>query len=304
MKTEDRYASAQAFIEVSRQGSFTKAAEVLRLDNSSVSRRISALEKRLGVRLLQRSTRRVALTDAGRRYYEECVRLLQEWAEVDELMRSQTNSPRGVLRIALPNTFGRSVVMPLIPQFLRRFPMIDVDLRFADEYQDLILGGIDVAIRIGELSDSRFVARRLGVNHRFLGASPDYLQQAGVPRKPEQLRSHSCLNFSPLSSGGVWQLREGARAVSVAVAGRLQANDIEVVFRAALAGLGIGILADFVARDALAKGRLVRVLPLYRFAETGIFAVYPAGNFLPGKTRCFVDFFAAALAERQTQLPS
>lgn len=290
MKTEDRYAAVQAFVEVFRLGSFAKGAEALRVDNSSVSRRIASLEKRLGVVLFQRSTRRVTPTDAGRRYYAECVRLLQEWAYADELVRNENDRPSGLLRIALPNAFGRAVVVPLMPGFLRLYPALNVDLRFSDEYQDLILSGSDIAVRVGALSDSRLVARRLGVNHRFLAASPDYLEQAGTPTKVEQLREHSCLNFSPLSSGSTWKLWRGGRPVSVAVGGRLRADDIEAVYRGALAGLGIAILADFVAHEALARRQLIRVLPQYAVSDTEIYALYPAGRFLPAKTRCFVDY--------------
>ncbi|MBA2673999.1 LysR family transcriptional regulator, partial [Ramlibacter sp.] len=182
MKQADRLAGMQAFVETARRGSFVAAAEALDLDVSSVSRRVTALERRLGARLLQRSTRSLSLTQAGKDYFERGARLLAQMAALDESVLEQQHRVGGLLRLALPNAFGRGVVLPALPRFLAAHPEIDLDLHFSDAYVDIVGQGFDLALRIGALESSGLAARRLGAYRRFLCASPAYLAAAGTPR--------------------------------------------------------------------------------------------------------------------------
>lgn len=284
MKNEDRFSAIAAFVETARRGSFVQAAAALQVNVSSVSRRVGALERRLGVRLVQRSTRRLSLTQAGQAYFEHGSRLLAQWAQLDEAIGEQESVPRGLLRVALPGAFGRMVVLPTLPAFLSRYPEIDLDLHFSDAYVDLVGQGFDVAVRIGELKDSGLVARRLGVYKRFLCASPAYLKGTGTPSHPRDLAAHRCLNFSQ-TTGPAWQLSGPGGAVTVDLNCRVRANDVEASYVAAVHGFGIAVLADFVARRAVEEGLLVPVLTRWKFPQGRIHVVHASARYLPARVR-------------------
>ena len=289
MKNEDRFSAIEAFLETAKRGSFVQAAQALEVNVSSVSRRVSALERRLGVRLVQRSTRRVSLTQAGQAYFEQGSRLLAQWAQLDEAIGEHEGAPRGLLRVALPNAFGRMVVLPTLPTFLNRYPEIDLDLHFSDAYADLVGQGFDVAVRIGELKDSGLVARKLGVYRRFLCASPAYLERAGTPSRPRDLASHRCLNFSPITTGPTWQLSGPGGPVMIDLNCRVRANDVEATYVSALHGFGIAVLAGFVAQRAIEEGLLVPVLARWKFSQASIYAVHASAKYLPARVRAFSD---------------
>lgn len=295
MRPYDRIAGLQALVETARRGSFVAAAHALEVDVSVVSRRVSGLERRLGVRLIQRSTRRLHLTDAGRAYVERGAALLDELAALDDAVADGQGTARGLLRIAVPNAFGRCVVLPALTPFMHAHPMIDVDLHFSDAYVDLVGQGFDLALRIGTLPSSGLVARKLGAYRRFLAASPAYLDAAGVPAHPADLAQHRCLQFAPLAGGAVWALERLAERCTVDVGWRLRSSDVFASHHAAVAGLGIAATADFVAAQALRSGQLVPVLADWRFADAAVHAVHAAGSYVPLRARAFIDHMAQAL---------
>jgi DNA-binding transcriptional LysR family regulator len=295
MKNQDRLAGLQAFLETAKRGTFVAAASALDINVSSVSRRISELERRLGVQLMQRTTRSISLTQAGREYYQRGAELLAQLDQLDASVESVHRQPRGLLKLALPNGFGRDVVLPALPEFLKRHPDIDVDLHFSDAFVDIVGLGFDLAVRIGELKESGLVARKLAVYRRFLCASPAYLKAAGVPRKPDDLSAHRCLNFSPIAASASWQLIGSGGAVTVEVDCRLRANDVHACHVAAVHGLGIAVTADFVAAKAIGEGKLVQVLPRWKFADAQIYAVYPSARHVPARVRAFHEHLAATI---------
>lgn len=290
MKAEDRFAQMSAFVETLRHASFASAAKALSLSPSAVSRRVLSLERRLGTRLLYRSTRHLKPTEAGELYFAECTRLLAELEDVDGVLSDKEGGPHGRLRMTVPDAFGRLCMLKVLPQFLKQYPGVDIDLELSDTYTNLVREGMDLAVRIGELTDSSLVARRLATSRRMLCASPDYLRERGEPTVPQELENHSCLGFSLLVSNNIWPLSRGQETVRVAVKGRMRANHAEALYFAALEGLGIALLSDFIAARSLERGHLALVLPQWSISEVGIYAVYPGGRQVPRKVRAMIDF--------------
>lgn len=282
------------FVNVVESGSFSGAARTLNLSKSAVSKTVSRLEESLGTRLLNRTTRKLSLTEAGRAYYEGCRRMLNEAEAASQAVYRLNDAPRGTLRVNLPMSFGILQVAPLLPAFLERYPEINLDAAFEDRVVDLVEEGYDLAIRIGVLADSSLIARRLAPNRRILCAAPAYLERCGAPQSPESLAAHSCLLYSYQASGDTWQLNgpEGER--SVRVNGRVRLNNGEAIRCAAVAGLGIAYLPTFIAGADLQAGRLVAVLPEWIDGGLGaVHAVYPAGRHLSPKVRVFIDYLAS-----------
>lgn len=292
----DRYEQLNAFIEVARSQSFVQAARHLERHVSAVSRAVGALENRLGVRLLQRTTRRVTLSDAGREYFKRCEALLGELEGADAEVREQAAALRGTLRVSAATGAGQSLIGPIVPEFLAAHPQVTLDLRLSNRYVDLIEEGFDVALRVGTLAaDSRLVVRRLAPTRRVLLASPGYLQRRGSPRTPQQLAEHPCLVLDIGARPRRWELQRGRTALAVDVAGPLYSNNSFVLLTACLAGAGIGLLPATVATADVRRGELSRVLPAWSSTEQGIYAVYPSARFIPAKVRAFVEFVAARL---------
>lgn len=297
MKTADRFSELQAFIAAAQRLSFVAAADSLDVPPSIFSRRIAALEARLGVRLFHRTTRQVALTEAGHIYYRSCAHLLGDLEEADAAVSTLHASPQGTLRVHLPVTFGKLHVSPHLPELMDRFPEMSIDLTMSDHMVDLIEHRVDVAIRIGELSDSSIVARVLAPNRRVLCASPAYLERYGIPRTPADLRGHNCLNFSHLVEGDVWRFIGPDGEQAVTISGRLRANNTEVLRDAALGHCGIALLATFIVGSHLRNGDLQLVLGDFPLPPTNIHAIYPNREFVSAKVKAFVDFFAAKFAK-------
>ena len=297
MPPDDRLGLISAFVNVAQRLNFKAAAKDLAITPSSLSRRVSRLEAELGVRLLQRNTRRVALTEAGQRYRDDCLRILAALADADAAVGRHAGAPTGLLRVSAPVAFGRLHIGPLLPRFFERYPQLRIDLDLTDRYIDLIAEQIDVAIRIGRLADSRLVARKLAANRRVLCAAPDYLKRSGRPATPAELAGHSCLNFSMLQTGDVWSLQSDAEQVAVPVTGLLRANNAEVLHDAVLGGCGIALLAEFIVAGSLRAGRLVTLLDDWWLPETNIYAVYPQARLLPEKVRAFVGFLQRRFGE-------
>ncbi len=287
-----------AFLAVAEARSFTTAARSLGRDASVLSRRVGALEARLGVRLLERTTRRVTPTEAGTRLRERMRDALAAMEEAEAEAAQAGASAKGVLRLALPAAFGRMWVAPLLPAFLAAHPDVAIEADYADRYVDLIAEGFDVAVRLGELRDGRLVARRLALARRLVCAAPAYLEARGRPGHPEDLRRHACLGFTGQASHPVWRLCRGDGVVAVRAAGPLLANDAQSLVAAALAGAGVMICADWLVAPELAQGRLVPLLDDWTVeGGSAVSLVRPSAQFTPGKTRAFVDWIAGRLAQ-------
>ena len=286
----DRLSEIATFVEVARQRSFVRAAEHLQVNVSAVSRAVAALETRLGVRLLQRSTRRVGLTEAGGAHLPRCEALLAELAEAEAAVSARHSALQGSLRVSGPSGLGLVHLVPLLPDFLRRHPQLALDFDMSNRFVDLIEEGYDLAIRVGTLRDSRLAARRLGSNRRVLVAAPAYLREHGAPKHPRNIAAHSCLILDLGLHAETWNLVDRNARHGVRVAGPLRSNNAIAVRDASVAGLGIALLPRFAVLDELASGRLIQVLPRWTTAEQGIYAVYPSHRLIPAKVRAFVDF--------------
>jgi DNA-binding transcriptional LysR family regulator len=280
------------FASVAELGSFSAAAQALGLSKSAVSKQVSQLEARLGARLLQRTTRRLSLTEAGRALLARGQRVAAELDGVEADLGAVTGPPRGLLRVSAPMSFGQRHLAPLLPGFLAAYPAVQIELDLTDRVVDLIGERFDAAVRVGRLPDSTLVARRIAPARRVVCAAPAYLAKHGVPRTPAALREHACLDYTYLAAPGGWPFGNGRRTRRIAVQGPLSSNNGEVLREAALAGLGIALLPTFIVGDDLRAGRLRSLLAAYECWDAAIFVVYPATRHLAPKLRAFVDFFA------------
>ena len=280
------------FVKVVAAGSLSAAARELGSSPAVMSRRLAALESRLGVRLVNRTTRTLNLTVEGSRYYEACTRVLADIQEADAEVAAGRVEPRGALKVALPASFGHQHVAPLIPKFAERYPKVELALSLSDRNVNVMDEGFDVAVCIADLRDSSLAARRLAPNRRVVCASPAYLAAHGTPRTPEDLAKHSCLVVSDFTANWEYKTRDG-RSTSVRVQGRYACDNWEVLRQWALAGLGIALKSTWDVYRQLEDGSLVVLLPEYTFhSDVAIYAVYPHRRFLPAKTRVFIEFLA------------
>lgn len=291
----DRFNAMQAFQEVAERGSLTAVAERLGVSKSVVSKQISQLEQHLGVRLLNRTTRRVRLTEAGSRYYERCRQILGDLADLELAMQAVHERPSGQLRVTVPVSFGESHLAPLLPDFLAAYPEISVDITFDDRHIDLVGNGIDAAVRISQLGDSSLIARRLSSSPIRLCAAPDYLARAGRPSEPADLAHHNCLVYAYAPHTSEWQLTDpDGQTHRVPVRGNLRANNGAALLEAGVHGTGLILVPEFIAGEAIADGRLQRVLPDHDAGELGIYIVYPYTRHVSARLRAFIDYLATA----------
>lgn len=290
----DHLGSVQLFIRVVECGSFSRAARELKMTQPTVTKRIAALEARFGVRLLNRSTRSMRVTEAGEAYYQRCKAIQREVEAADDLVTAVRDGLSGTLRIAATVGFGRRVVMPLALEFMRANPGLRLDLQFDDRMVDLLEHGIDVAIRLGRLADSSLGSRFLGMNPWIVVASPDYLARRGLPQQPADLARHDCIVYSNVQGDHRWNFSgEDGDAVEVLVSGPLRVNNLSCVIAAALEGVGVAILPQYVANRWLTEGRLAPILPAHRLRPQEIHAVYPSPRFVPAKVTAWVDHLQA-----------
>lgn len=293
---DNRIGEMQVFSRVAETGSFSEAARVLRMTPSTVSKLVARVEARLGVRLVERSTRRLALTAEGALYRERCQALLADLDAVERELAQGAAAAGGRVRVNASVALGTLGLEPLLPAFWQAYPNIVVDLSLSDEVVDLYLDRTDIAFRVGPLPDSGMMARRIGVARRMIVASPAYLARRGTPRSAEDLAEHNCLGFNFRRAAPVWPFREGGRMVERAAPGTLLANNGETVRRMALAGAGIARLGDYHARADLATGRLIELLAdVVEPDEEPIHAVYLGGPRLPHRVRVFLDFVVPPL---------
>ncbi|MDA1099691.1 MAG: LysR family transcriptional regulator [Proteobacteria bacterium] len=289
----DNLSEMAVFAKVVQQSSFTAAAQALGLSKSAVSKQIGRLEDRLGARLLNRTTRKLSLTEVGAVFYEACARIVEAAQAAADEVGSMAAVPRGRLRVNAPMTFGTLHLGPIIADFLQTHDQIDLDLVLDDRFSDLVQEGFDVAIRIAALIDSSLIVRRLAPSRAVLCAAPDYLRRHGTPEKPEDLRQHNCFGYLYRASGTDWALNGTKGPVSIPLRGNLRANNGEVLRDAAVAGAGIVALPSFIVGKDLRAGTLVEFLPECVPQTHAIYAAYPHRRHLAPKVRAFVDFLAA-----------
>src|SRR5919109_1107749 len=275
------------FVKVLQAGSFSRAAKLLGMPNSTVSAKVSALEKRLGVTLLQRTTRRLRPTQAGEAYFQRSVRALEELQAAENELEGARGEPYGRLRLTAPVEVGHSIVPALVHRYLEMHPQMELELIVTNRVLDLVSDGIDLAVRAGELKDSGLIARRFELGHFGLWASPEYLAKHGAPRHPKELTRHQCLRFTRFKNGGL-RLTNGKETVSVPFQGRLTADDFETIRALAIRGLAIAFLPSFLCAEEAKQDKLVRVLPEWRGEKVSVSLVYPAQRFVPAKVGAFI----------------
>jgi DNA-binding transcriptional LysR family regulator len=287
----DRMASMAAFTKVVGVGSFSAAAREMQVSQAQVTKQVQELESWLGARLLNRTTRRLSLTEVGTAFYERAARILEAIEEAKDAASALQTMPRGRLRINAPVSFGLLHLAPAITEFLQRFPDVSVEMLVNDRVVDLLEGEFDVGVRIGRLRDSSLIARRIVPIRLAVCAAPDYLARHGVPNTPDDLRNHNCLEYTYFETRGEWRLlNPKGDEIVVPVSGRYLANNADVLRTTAIAGGGVILMPTFIIGDDLRAGRLVRLLPDYPPPEQGLHALYPPGRHLSAKVRSFVDF--------------
>ncbi len=276
------------FVAVVENGSFSQAADKLGISKSAVSKRITQLENQLGVRLLNRTTRRLSLTEAGERYFSHAALALACANDAEDAATQLQNEPQGRLRINVPMAFGRLHIAPLIPEFLKRYPGIHIDLVMDDGPVNLVEGRFDAAIRAGDLPDSTLIARKLMPLHSVLCASQEYTDRHGKPVLPNELAEHNCLLYS--WSASEWTFFIDGKQETVSVSGNYSVNNSEALREALLQGTGIGRLPTFIAGPDLRSGKLVQLLGSYKMPSKSLYSVFPQREHLPAKVRAFLDF--------------
>jgi len=291
----DTLASMRVFATVVEAGSFAGAARRLDLSRAMVSKHMAQLEGRLGARLLNRTTRRLSLTESGSVYFSHCQQILKDLEEAELAATRLTASPRGTLRVAAPLEFGMMHIGPLLPDYLALYPDIRLDFSLENRLVDLVEEGFDVAIRLGAMPETGLIARKLATDGFVVCAAPHYLQRHGVPRVPADLARHSCLHYTGLATGTEWRFigRDGEHAVRME--GKLHANNADLLRSAALGGAGIIVVPRFLVGADIRAKRLQTLLTEYKTKELGIYVLYPSRKYLSAKVRSFIDFLVSRL---------
>ncbi len=290
----NRWEGLDEFVAVAECGQFTAAAERLGLSSSQVSRQIARLEERLQTRLFYRSTRRVALTEAGQTFLQHCQRLQDAREEALRAVGDLSSEPKGLLRMTCAVAYGERFIVPLVTDFMVQHPQLRVDIELTNRTLDLLHDGLDLAIRLGRLQDSRLVAARLAPRQMYLCAAPDYLQRYGRPHSLSELSQHNCL----IGSSDLWSFQASGRDASVRVQGNWRCNSGQAVLEAALRGIGLCQLPDYYVLAHLRSGALVSLLDNQQPPDTAVWAIYPQQRHLSPKVRQLVDFLKQGLAQR------
>jgi DNA-binding transcriptional LysR family regulator len=282
------------FVEVARALSFTRASKASGIPIATLSRRVASMEKRVGVRLFARTTRRLALTDPGGRYLERCERIVQEAAAAQEVLKEAAERLTGHLRLSMPVEFGLTLIAPIIDEFARRYPDITVDADLSSRPANFVDENIDVSIRLGEVRDPSLIVRRLGSAARLFYASSSYLARYGAPRDPKDLGKHECILQSYMAQPGIWRLVSGKKSVDVNVRGRFSTNNVSMTLKFAEQGHGIAALSPPIARAAYDSGAVRQVLTDWSFPPAPVQAVMTS-RLVPVRVRAFVDYLASRL---------
>lgn len=295
----DRLTGLQIFVRVVESGSFSKAAREFGLTQPTATKHVAALEQRFGIRLLNRNSRAVSLTEAGAAYYDKCRSVLRQLEEAEQFGDARQTELSGLLRVGTSLTFGSQVMAPLIIEFMQLHPKLKVDLDHDDRYVDLIACGIDVAIRLGTLADSTLGGRFLGVNLWRMVAAPGYLAHRGTPQTPAELKGHELLVYKTAQGDDVWRLRSTAgERVPVALDPRLRSNNLSTLLEAARAGMGITLLPHYVASAAIAAGDLVVLMCDYTLPDQEIHAIFPSPKLVPAKVTTLIAFLQSRFGPR------
>ena len=281
------------FARVVQAKGFSEAARRMGASKSRISKAITKLERSLGARLLNRSTRGLSLTEAGAAFYEHCNRIIEEAEQATQVVGQLHSEPRGVLKVTTSVAFGTLHVAPALPEFLARYPDVGIDMTITDRIVDLVEEGYDIAIRIVREPPLNFVARELAPMRRVVCATPEYFARNGVPNTPDDLRQHNCLHYTHFSAQGEWHFTGPHGDISVPLSGDLRINDDEAFSQAVLGGLGVALLPTFIIGEQIQSGRLQTVLSDYVPLERRIYAVYMQSIHLPAKVRAFIDFLRA-----------
>jgi len=290
--------SMEVFRRVAEAGSFSAVARETAMSQSTVSKHIAALEQRLGTKLLNRSTRQLNLTEAGKEYYHYCVRILNDFQEAEASVGKGKILPTGSLRLSSTAPFGRKFIIPMLADFLSKYPDITIDYLMEDRYIDLVKEGVDLAIRVGPLEDSSLIARKIGTSRRVVVANSAYLIKHGFPKTPTDLEQHDCLTYSLLKSPNDWFFTSAQHGdESVRVSGKFKASSNEALVEAALAGLGVATLCDWHVDEHVKRGRLTVLLKNYELTLYDINAVYPERRFVPQKVKRFIDYLRASFKQ-------
>jgi len=295
----DKLSSLRAFVKVVETSSFSEAGRRLRLSRSAVSKYVAELEEDLGVQLLSRTTRRVTPTENGQAYFERALAILADLDAADHAVSQLQATPRGLLRVNAPMSFGTMQLGPVLAAFMKQYPELQIQLALSDEHVDPVQDGLDVTLRIADLESSSLIARRIMPIERVVCASPAYLKQHGVPKHPTELRSHDCLTYGYLSTGNQWKLTGTDGDHWISPRWTLCANNAEVLRDAAVAARGVALLPVFIAANALKAGKLEPILIDYHAPPLSLYAIYPPTRHLAVKVRLFIDFLVETLSKPQ-----
>lgn len=299
----DTFVSMSVFRSVVEAGSFSAVSRVMGISQPTVSKHVAALEKRLGTRLLNRSTRQLKLTETGQQHYQHCVRILDDLAESESSVGSGKSLPTGTLRISTPMAFGRLQVLPHLWEFLAEFPELNIDVLMDDHNIDLVKEGIDVVLRMGPMANSSLIAQKIGDFSRVTVASPGYLAKKGEPKLPADLKNHECLVFTLLATRNEWHFTGPKGGEKVRVSGRFSTNSPDAVRDAALAGMGVAVVPLWLIEDCIEKGDLKIILDDYKPVPIEVHAAYPDRRFVPAKVRYFIDHVRTTLNSSDRSVP-
>ncbi len=288
------------FRRVAETGNFSEVAQELKLSQPTVSKQVAALENHLGIKLMHRSTRQLKLTEAGKDYYQHCRQIIDEIDENEANIRQNQSLLSGTLRISTPVKYGELHIAPLVCEFLKLHPQLKIDLNMDDHYVDLVKEGIDLAVRVGPLTDSSMVARKLGDFPRVTVASPDYLSRIGVPKTPRDLATHNCIVFTLLTTQNQWHYVGPNGSEKVQVSGSFTTNNPSTMKKAALESIGIIVAPTWLLEDSLRRGELVPILNDYRATPMEIHILYPERRFVPARVRQFMKFLRDRLGTEQS----
>jgi len=286
------------FVRIVQLRSFTAVAEDMEMTQSSVSKRMAALETSLGTKLIVRNCRKILLTEAGSQYYTDCLSILKELDTAEAQVKEFNLKPRGNLKVSLPDSFGRLYIVPFLPDFKKKYPDIHLDVSLVGHKPDMIGEGVDVAIRIGRLEDSNLIARKIAACRRVIVASPGYLKAWGIPEKAEELQHHQCLLFSKRKGFNHWRFTYKGKEITAAINGVMKSSSGDVIRECALGDLGIAVLPKWLVHNELEQGSLVAIMTDYQPLEFPIHAIYPQSHFVPQKVRCFIEHYQQILSQK------
>ncbi|WP_294229709.1 LysR family transcriptional regulator [uncultured Shimia sp.] len=294
----DQMVAMRAFVRVAQSGSFQKAAILEGLAQGTVSKRVSALEAHLGCALFRRTQRSISLTPQGEVYYDQCVFLLERVAAADAMIRTESQTPAGRILVSMSPVLSRLVLAPLIAEFVREYPRIEVSMALTEDHVDIVGEGVDLAVRARDLEDSSLIASRLSQNPLSLAAAPDYLKSAPKLTVPEDLTAHDCLTFARMKASQTWRFAQGRKKREVTVSGTLSADQGDTLVELAASGAGVVMMPEWVMRGALREGRLVKVLEEWQPPNIPLHLVYKGGDSVSLRIRLLVDFLKREVRRR------